>query len=149
MRKVKLENEKCTSCWSCMISCGLEHSKTRDINKAVAAQPPATSRIRIENRKGKLSMVRCHNCKKAQCIEACGEKAITRDKDGYVIIDRDKCQGRGRCVEACPFGSIFIDADGKAVKCDSCLHRSVPACVADCITGALVLAEDADAKSGD
>jgi len=149
LRKVKLDNDKCTSCWSCVIACGLEHSRSKNIDRAAQESPRATARIRIDRKKGKLFLVRCHNCKKALCMDACGEKAISRDKDGYVHIDRVKCQGRRMCVEACPFGSIFIDAEGKAAKCDSCLHREVPACVADCVTGALMLAEDTEAKSGD
>jgi carbon-monoxide dehydrogenase iron sulfur subunit len=149
LRKVKFENDKCTACWNCVIACGLEHSDSKDINRAAGEMPRATARIRIDKKKGKLTLVRCLNCRKAQCIDACPEKAISRNGDGYVLIDRMRCTGCGKCAEACPFGSISIDAGGKALKCDSCLHREVPACVAGCVTGALALSEETGAKSGD
>ena len=57
-----------------------------------------------------------------------------------IVIDREKCSGRGECIKACPHNAITI-ADGKAVldenKCDS-----DGICIPACPESAISLEED-------
>jgi carbon-monoxide dehydrogenase iron sulfur subunit len=70
---------------------------------------------------------------------ACISGAIRRDTDGVVRTDTDKCIGCWTCVMVCPYGVIGRHLEEhKAVRCDRCPDRDVPACVSACPTGALV-----------
>ena len=48
----------------------------------------------------------CFNC--GMCITLCPVEAITMDKDGSVIFNREKCVGStcSACVDACPSRAI-------------------------------------------
>jgi len=74
----------------------------------------------------------CEHCGEHPCLDACPVEALYLDnKLGIVKVDRDKCIGCGNCVKACPYNGIFIDKNGKAVKCDLC--DGDPECVKVCI----------------
>jgi Fe-S-cluster-containing dehydrogenase component len=73
-------------------------------------------------------------------------KAISRNEDGIVLIDEEKCVACGNCVLACPYGMIRLDLEAKtALKCDMCLERlqegKEPACVTNCALQALVFGD--------
>src|SRR5512136_2560423 len=61
----------------------------------------------------------CFNC--GMCITLCPVEAITMDKDGSVIFNREKCVGStcSACVDACPTRAIKsvkqLGTVGKAV----------------------------------
>ena len=88
----------------------------------------------------------CHHCDPAPCIAACIPQAMHRASENGAVTnvggERD-CIACSMCVMACPFGVIARAPapDGRvmALKCDLCPGRDVPACVAACPTGALVL----------
>ena len=40
------------------------------------------------------------------CEEACPVDAVTKNEEGFVEIEHDKCIGCGKCVRSCPFGAI-------------------------------------------
>ena len=93
----------------------------------------------------------CMHCDSAPCLKAAKGGAITKRKDGIVIIDPEKAKGQKDLVDACPYGAIWWNAD-KAVpqKCTFCAHLlkegwDKPRCVHACPTGAMemVYAEDA------
>ena len=64
---------------------------------------------------------------------------------GIVTVDSEKCVGCWTCVLACPFGVIRQEKhSGKIAKCDLCLEKEMPACVANCPNEALVFAEVPD-----
>ena len=48
----------------------------------------------------------CSSCKKCQLADTCPMDAITRDEDGAVAFDADKCNNCGRCVGKCPFDVV-------------------------------------------
>ena len=93
----------------------------------------------------------CMHCDNAPCVKAAKDGAISKRKDGIVIIDPEKAKGQKDLVDACPYGAIWWNAD-KAVpqKCTFCAHLledgwDKPRCVHACPTGAMemVYAEDA------
>lgn len=84
----------------------------------------------------------CHHCMAPRCMPACPVGALTRDEDGVVRVDGDRCVGCGRCERACPFGNIQVIQERKrAVKCDGCADLralgQAPVCVAACPMRAL------------
>lgn len=70
---------------------------------------------------------------------ACISGAISRNAEGVVLTDADKCIGCWTCVMVCPYGVIGRHLQTrKAYRCDRCPDREVPACVDACPTAALV-----------
>jgi Fe-S-cluster-containing dehydrogenase component len=85
----------------------------------------------------------CMHCDDAPCVKAASKGAVTKRKDGIVIIDPEKAKGQKDLVDSCPYGAIWWNAD-KAVpqKCTFCVHLledgwEKPRCVQACPTGAI------------
>lgn len=83
-----------------------------------------------------LSMA-CNHCERPICAEVCPTRAITKGKDGLVLIDGDRCMGCRYCEWACPYGAPQYDAGaGVMTKCTFCADEleagNPPACVAAC-----------------
>lgn len=145
MRQVKFKPEMCIGCESCQVSSAVQHSHSKNLDKALLEFPRPLSRVRIKMKKNKHFLAKCRNCKKPKCIEVCEPKAIV-NHDGYYQINENVCTYCLKCVEACPFNAIVVDETrGKVIKCDFCLKREVPACVEGCIPEALVLVEGDEA----
>ena len=122
----------CTECLRCLAACSL--------TKLGRVQLPL-ARIAVKRQWPELPEIqvcRFDDCPDQPCIDSCPVEAISRDSQGYVLIDRDTCTGCRNCVEACPYSAIWMEADGSEVayKCDFC--GGSPACVRECVTGALV-----------
>ncbi len=49
------------------------------------------------------------------CLRACQFDAISLDKNGMRLIDKDKCTGCGACVKACPRNLIELVSEKKRV----------------------------------
>jgi len=124
--------ELCTGCNRCAYVC----SSTKE-----GIFIPSRSRIHINNFSfnGYSVPSICFQCEKPDCLKVCPEKAINKDGNGVVLIDREKCNGCGDCVNACPYGMIELDEEKFAYKCDYC--GGDPACVKECYPGALVYKE--------
>lgn len=84
--------------------------------------------------------VNCLHCDHPACVSACIVGAITKQKNGAVVWNSDKCIGCRYCMVACPFQIPAFEYD-KALqpdilKCDFCYDRSkedkIPACVEIC-----------------
>jgi carbon-monoxide dehydrogenase iron sulfur subunit len=120
--------EKCTECKRCMTACS--------VVKAGLVQM-SESRIVIDRRWPELPLIRvCRfdDCAGQPCIASCPVEAISRGKDGIVLIDRDTCTGCEACVDACPWQAIFM-RDSLAMKCDICAGD--PECTKACVTVAI------------
>ena len=95
--------------------------------------------------------VACNHCKKPVCKDVCPTAAITKRKDGIVLIDGDKCMGCRYCEWACPYGSPQFNKDsGTMTKCHLCFDYidfgKIPVCVSTCPQRALDFGELADLK---
>lgn len=51
-----------------------------------------------------------------RCIAVCLEKAIGRDEDGKLQIDRDRCDGCGDCAYVCPPQALEVAGDWVGVE---------------------------------
>jgi complex iron-sulfur molybdoenzyme family reductase subunit beta len=79
----------------------------------------------------------CMHCEDPACMKACPAKAIYKTKEGFVLIDSEKCEGAGDCIDACPYKRIFFNKNmDNAEKCIFCFPRlekgEPPACVITC-----------------
>lgn len=99
--------------------------------------------LRVEKMEPISFAVSCRHCTDPYCIYACLTGALHREPNsGIVTVDVEKCIGCWTCLLACPFGVIRQDThQGKIAKCDLCLEKDMPACVANCPNEALVYAE--------
>jgi carbon-monoxide dehydrogenase iron sulfur subunit len=136
--------DKCLACKSCEIACAVAHSKSKELQEAVAESPRPQRMLSVEAAGEYGVPIQCRHCEAAPCIEICPTGAIRRASDeGPVLVDEDLCIGCKLCLLICPFGILKIGGEGRAIiKCDMCLERleagEEPECVAACPTGALV-----------
>ncbi|MCZ7665148.1 MAG: 4Fe-4S dicluster domain-containing protein [Thermoleophilia bacterium] len=84
----------------------------------------------------------CMHCTDAACVLACPTGAASKQPDGTVRIDHERCIGCRYCNWACPFGiPKWDEAANTSCMCWMCADRTAegqkPACVSACPTGAL------------
>jgi len=89
--------------------------------------------------------VQCMHCDHPACVSACIVGAFTKNENGAVTWNTNKCIGCRYCMVACPFQIPSFEYD-KAInpeirKCDFCFERTkvgkLPACVEICPVEAL------------
>ncbi len=89
--------------------------------------------------------VQCMHCDHPACVSACIVGAFSKQENGSVIWDTDRCIGCRYCMVACPFQVPAFEYE-KAInpqikKCDFCFERTkvgkLPACVDICPVEAL------------
>jgi Fe-S-cluster-containing hydrogenase component 2 len=126
--KVLVKNENiCIECHQCEETCAKAFFKSPDISK---------SSIKVQRDKSaNINITTCTQC--GECIDVCPVLAISRDKNGIVRIDKQKCVGCFMCVGACNEGAMMYNRDFREpFKCVSC-----GLCTRNCPTGAIVLEE--------
>ncbi|MFZ0449315.1 MAG: 4Fe-4S dicluster domain-containing protein [Desulfatiglandaceae bacterium] len=151
---------KCHDCNNCFLSCKDEYVDNDWLPYSLA-QPWHGHRwmniMRKERGQYPLADVAfrptpCMHCDDAPCIKAAKNGAVTKRKDGIVIIDPEKAQGQKDLVDSCPYGAIWWNAD-KALpqKCTFCVHLleggwDKPRCVQACPTNAIEFFQVEDAE---
>lgn len=84
--------------------------------------------------------VMCMQCEDAACMKVCPVGAISRDENGAVVPNAQKCIGCKMCVSACPLGNMtFSPSQKKIVKCNLC--GGDPKCAKICPSGAIQYVE--------
>jgi Fe-S-cluster-containing hydrogenase component 2 len=124
-----VDQEKCTGCRLCEISCSVHHDKVSN---------PSRARIHIVKWEdsGLFVPMICQQCDTAICENVCPMRAVKRDEEtGALIINDDLCVGCKLCVNFCPLGGVGIGKNRKIIKCDLC--EGDPTCVKFCVPGAL------------
>jgi formate dehydrogenase iron-sulfur subunit len=149
---VLYDASKCVGCKSCQNACKRIHGLPPEIDESGLYDAPKDLSEKtwslIELAKGgdkhPFFFRRCFHCTDASCVNVCPTGAAHHTENGAVVIDQTWCIGCGYCAEACPFGVPHL-GEGKekatARKCDLNYSRlkkgEIPACVANCTTGAL------------
>ena len=123
--KIKVDNNKCTGCLLCEVSCSITNLGCIDRNGSAI-------RVKVND----LSIdshepVLCKQCKKMNCLKS-EEKDFDEAERKKFFWDNIKR------IEDCPFEAIF-EYNGKVVHCWLC--GGDPECVKSCPTGALTLEE--------
>jgi len=135
---------RCTGCHTCVIACKDWHD--------IPAGPTSWRRI-VTIEKGKFPTVfvafltiACYHCAKPACLVTCPVSAITKQEDGAMGVDGEKCLGKdscGLCLQACPYEipQFGAEKNSKMQMCNFCMDRLVvrkkPICVAACPMRAL------------
>lgn len=121
----------CWGCRTCEVACRQENRLSGGISlicvsedgpRLAEGKPEFTYRVNT-----------CRHCDQPDCVEACPEEAVTRRKDGIVVLDEEKCTGCGLCADQCLYDAIVVDKEtGAAWKCNLCHNRVdhglLPAC---------------------
>jgi carbon-monoxide dehydrogenase iron sulfur subunit len=143
MKVIVVDVRRCLSCGTCGLECAVAHSQSKRLFDAIWEEPRPQPRVMVEAVGGVCVPIQCRHCEDAPCVAICPTHATSRaDADAPVLIEPERCIGCKMCILVCPFGTVRMQADGKAVlKCDLCIERleagQEPACVAACPTGAL------------
>ncbi len=132
--------ELCVGCQTCEVACKQENDLPVGPRwmRVIQAGPKEVNGKLVTS----FHPIRCMNCGKPPCIDACPEGAITKRMDGNVLINKELCNGCMACIEVCPFGALQFNPEMNTVEmCTLCVHRVdkglKPACVLACLTGAI------------
>ncbi len=143
MKRVFIRPDLCTSCKTCVLACAVAHSQSGELFTAMFETPRPYPRLFVEAADGRKVPVLCRHCDDAPCVNACIAGALHYDPlTRAVLCDWDRCIGCWTCIMVCPYGVVQRQVMlSKAVKCDLCPSREVPACVESCPTDALIFAD--------
>ncbi len=125
------DQTRCIGCLACVVSC-------KQWNQVPPG--PANWRRVLTTEHGKCPNVAvtffsttCYHCEHPTCVDVCPAKAITKmEKNGVVVVDRDKCREAAHCGIICPDGAgteLTIEQESACqVSCPA--HLGVPGYVA-------------------
>ncbi len=99
-----IDLSRCVRCGSCMISCKAEHTLPRGIYWTRVLRKESGKYPVIEET---IMPILCNHCRDAACVKVCPSGATTKQGNGIVVIDYDKCLGCRYCMMACPYGARF------------------------------------------
>ena len=141
MKRVYVNEKWCLGCHLCEYNCAYANSGLSSMAKLKGVK--IYPRIRVEGDDSISYAVSCRHCTDPICIKSCISGALSRDENGTVVIDHERCVGCLTCVLVCPYGAVTQDGEGAAVKCELCLKNSSgePACVKGCPNNAIVYEE--------
>jgi anaerobic dimethyl sulfoxide reductase subunit B (iron-sulfur subunit) len=134
----------CTDCKACQIACQDKNDLSpeyawRRVYQYGGGEWIKKDGVLVPNNVFSYSLsVACMHCEDPLCETVCPSSAITKEDNGVVLIDADKCIGCRYCEWACPYGAtIFNEEDGKMTKCNFCVdylaEGKAPACVDACV----------------
>lgn len=99
--------DRCMGCRSCMAACKVENNTQKGfywmfVYKFEDGEYP-NSRVSYLPRP-------CMHCDNAPCIKVCPVKARYKRKDGFVMVDSERCIGCRYCIIACPYGVNYFNS---------------------------------------
>ena len=139
MKILMTRPERCTGCGKCETACALTWFKVEDRDKSRIhiVAPPAAGEPHV--------ITVCSQ--NGACIDVCPVNALTRAKNGVVLLNKKLCVGCLACVGFCPNLAMFFHADYvEPFKCVSC-GKCVDACPEDVLS--IEVVEDAPASVTD
>jgi formate dehydrogenase iron-sulfur subunit len=139
-RSTLVDITKCIGCRACQVACKQWNDKDgeqTELQPDLGFQNPAVlsaktltlisfHEIPDEKAPGGLhlasTMWRCLHCLEPACVSSCPTTALTRQADGPVVYNEDKCISCRYCVWACPWGVPSADWDSLKPKIHKCTH---------------------------
>lgn len=142
MKRVYVNEKWCLGCHLCEYNCAFAHSGMDNMAKALKGKT-INPNIRVEEGDKINFAVNCRHCEDALCVKSCISGALSKDENGVVHIDKEKCVHCFTCVLVCPYGAIVPTDDGAVTKCDLCTSTTdgKPHCVSGCPNNAIVFEE--------
>ena len=134
-QKLHAHPELCRDCQPCVLACSLYHERRCG---------PSLARLAIVKDMARYTFgVRiCQHCENPACMAACPTGALAADGRDVVVLDQDACIQCGACEDACPHDAIvYVESDGRYLKCDLCAGREGPLCVEVCPVEAITFGE--------
>lgn len=143
MKQIMIDVDRCNGCLTCTLACASAHSLTETIVGAMQDKTP--SRIQVLSAKGKVLPLMCRHCEEPACVFACMSGAMKKDPETGIVTNEGNeqaCVGCWMCIMACPYGAVKQHpTEARALKCDRCKGREIPACVEACPEKALQFIE--------
>ena len=99
-----IDLSRCVRCGSCMISCKAEHSLPQGIYWTRVLRKESGKYPLVEE---SVMPILCNHCQDAACVKVCPSGATTKQDNGLVVVEADKCIGCRYCMMACPYGARF------------------------------------------
>ncbi|MEG0505429.1 MAG: 4Fe-4S dicluster domain-containing protein [Raoultibacter sp.] len=110
-----IDTKRCFGCQTCAIACKTANNLPIDIrwNHIITS---GGTKIDIgggsyPNVDMVYYPVACQHCAKPACVDVCPTGASTRNDDGVVVIDAEKCIGCKACMSACPYDARVLLED--------------------------------------
>src|SRR6201981_379448 len=140
IRSTLVDITKCIGCRACQVACKQWNDRAGEVTEfqsELGFQNPATlsaktltlitfHELRDEKAPGGLhylfTMRRCLHCLEPACASACPTTALTRQPDGPVTYDANKCIGCCYSEWACPRRVPTAEWDSLAPKIQKCTH---------------------------
>ena len=133
MKQLLIKPEKCIGCRTCELVCSFGHYSQFN---------PKMANVKVFEYEQEAAAVpvMCLQCEEPSCLKVCPVRAISRDENGAVRINYNKCICCKMCLNACPLGNIsFHPLAGRVFKCDFC--EGDPKCARHCPSGAITFVE--------
>jgi formate dehydrogenase iron-sulfur subunit len=157
---VLVDTTVCVGCRNCEWACKTAHNlpteplesyQNREVFATMRRPSDAALTVVNEYKNPKNSAlpidvkVQCMHCDHPACLSACIVGAFSKEENGSVVWDTDKCIGCRYCMVACPFQVPAFEfhrpLQPEIRKCDFCITRTregkLPACVEICPVEAL------------
>lgn len=138
-KQLVVDPKKCVSCRTCELVCSFKHNE--EFN-------PRLSNVSVFYYEKECITVplMCMQCDEASCAAICPTGALSRNAEGVVEHNADKCIVCKMCVSACPLGNVsYSPAKRKIFKCDMCGGETM--CAQYCPTGAISVVDPTDVPS--
>jgi anaerobic dimethyl sulfoxide reductase subunit B (iron-sulfur subunit) len=143
-----LDSSVCIGCKTCIVACKDKNDLPVDVNWRRVIEYCGGSWV---SEKGDFVpsgvyvyylTISCQHCASPPCMAVCPASAISKDKEGIVHVDKQKCVRDQSCLYACPYDAPQFGSDTAGMsKCDMCADlRAIgknPACVDACPLRAL------------
>ncbi len=150
-RVIFINEARCINCKACEVHCQNKNAAPPELRLGLHVSKGPF----VENGRFVMSsaFVICRPCTDAPCVAACPTGAMRKRSDGLVYVEENCCQGCDACRMVCPWNVPQLDKHRKIMmKCDGCRELAdqglPPACVASCVSHALMCRADAPKRGG-
>ncbi|MBW2148428.1 MAG: 4Fe-4S dicluster domain-containing protein [Deltaproteobacteria bacterium] len=138
---------RCENCGACEEACKEQNKLPENDDNGLSAY----TYTKVREIKGHNVRRLCMHCNDPACLSVCPVNAFTKNPEGAVVYNANRCMGCRYCMVACPFGIPRFEwdrANPKISKCVFCFSRiskgGQPACAEACPVEATVFGDRDD-----